>query len=125
VNHLNSIAIQKPILTETNRYDNTGHAFDIGSSSSYVLAEGNVFQNVKSPLLANSGHLFGSPSTGANAACSSSLGHACVLNAFGSSGSLGGSDTSVLSRFAGKNVAGAATPNAGSIQRGAGVGVVA
>ncbi|KAF9729293.1 hypothetical protein PMIN03_012001 [Paraphaeosphaeria minitans] len=104
-------------------YANSGHAFDNGAGAK-VVAEGNVFQNVVTPLLDNKGNFFGSPSTGANAACSANLGHVCQLNAFGSSGSLGGTDTSFLGNFAGKNVAGAAAASAGTIQNGAGVGKV-
>jgi pectin lyase len=104
-------------------YANSGHAFDNGAGSK-VVAEGNVFQNVVTPLLENKGQFFGSPSTGANAACSANLKHTCQLNAFGSSGTLGGSDTSFFSNFAGKNVASAAAASASTIQNGAGVGKV-
>lgn len=104
-------------------YANTGHAFDNGAGGK-VVAEGNVFQNVKTPLLANAGNFFGSPSTSANAACSANLGHVCQLNAFGSSGTLGGTDTSFFGNFAGKNIASAAVANAGSIQNGSGMGII-
>jgi pectin lyase len=103
--------------------DNTGHAFDNGQGG-MTIAEGNVFQNVKTPLLENVGAFFGSPSTSANAACSSKLGHVCQLNAFGSSGALGGTDTGFLSNFSGKSVASAGAANAGTIQNGAGVGKI-
>ncbi|KAF2124121.1 polysaccharide lyase family 1 protein [Dothidotthia symphoricarpi CBS 119687] len=85
-------------------YANSGHAFDIASGGQ-VVAEGNVFQNVVTPLLGNSGKLFGAPTTSANTACSTYLGHTCQLNAFGSSGTLGGTDTSFFSNFSGKTVA--------------------
>ncbi|KAF2676258.1 polysaccharide lyase family 1 protein [Lentithecium fluviatile CBS 122367] len=103
-------------------YSNTGHAFDNGAGG-MVVAEGNVFQNVATPLLANSGQFFGSPSTSANAVCSSYLGHACQLNAFGSSGALGGTDTGFLTNFAGKSIASAATASS-SIASTAGVGKI-
>jgi hypothetical protein len=83
-----------------------GHAFDIGAGS-MVVAEGNLFQNVVTPLLENEGQLFSSPSTSANAACEAYLGHVCQLNAFGSSGSFEGSDTSFFSDFSGKTIASA------------------
>ena len=87
-------------------YANSGHAFDNGAGA-MVVAEGNVFQNVKTPLLENKGQFFGSPSTGANAVCQANLGHTCQLNSFGSSGTLGGSDTGFMSNFKGKSVASA------------------
>ncbi|KAJ6019617.1 hypothetical protein N7499_009418 [Penicillium canescens] len=89
-------------------YSNSGHAFEIGSGG-YVLAEGNVFQNiptvVESPI---SGQLFTSPDTTTNAKCSSYLGRSCQVNGFGSSGSFSQADTGFLSNFSGKNIASAA-----------------
>ncbi|EKV11827.1 Pectin lyase, putative [Penicillium digitatum PHI26] len=90
--------------------DNTGHAFEIGAGA-YVLAEGNVFQNVvastQTPIV---GQLFSSPDVNTNAVCSSHLGRVCEVNGFGSSGNFGGrADTGFLSNFAGKNIA-SATP---------------
>ncbi|KAF9884795.1 hypothetical protein FE257_001211 [Aspergillus nanangensis] len=88
-------------------YDNSGHAFEIGSGG-YVLAEGNVFQNiaavVESPI---DGALFTAPNDSANQACSSYLGRACEVNGFGSSGEFNQADDSLLSKFEGKNVAAA------------------
>ncbi|KAJ5951908.1 Pectin lyase fold/virulence factor [Penicillium vulpinum] len=88
-------------------YQNVGHAFEIGAGGN-VLAEGNVFQNiaavVESPI---SGQLFTSPDTNTNAACTASLGRACVLNGFGSSGAFKQADTAFLVNFAGKNIASA------------------
>jgi pectin lyase len=90
-------------------YTNSGHAFEIGSGG-YVLAEGNVFQNiptiVETPI---SGQLFTSPDTITNAKCSSYLGRSCVVNGFGSSGTFSQTDTGFLSSFSGKNIASAAT----------------
>ncbi|PWY65731.1 pectin lyase 1 precursor [Aspergillus heteromorphus CBS 117.55] len=87
-----------------------GHAFEIGSGG-YVLAEGNVFQNVdtvvETPI---SGSLFSSPDATTNAQCKSVFGRSCQLNAFGSSGSWSGADTSIISRFSGKNIASARAP---------------
>lgn len=103
-------------------YSNTGHAFDNGAGGK-VVAEGNVFQNVATPLLENLGSFFGSPSTSANAVCTANLGHACVLNAFGSSGTLGGTDTAFLSNFKGKSIASAGTASS-SIASTAGVGKI-
>ncbi|KAJ5946345.1 hypothetical protein N7454_003184 [Penicillium verhagenii] len=88
-------------------YDNTGHAFEIGSGG-YVLAEGNVFQNIdvvaESPI---DGQLFTSPSTTTNKICSTYLGRVCQVNGFGSSGTFSQSDEGFLSDFEGKNIAAA------------------
>ncbi|KAJ5546556.1 hypothetical protein N7494_004141 [Penicillium frequentans] len=88
-------------------YDNTGHAFEIGSGG-YVLAEGNVFQNidtvVESPI---DGELFTSPSTSVNEICATYLGRDCEINGFGSSGTFSQSDEGFLSDFEGKNIASA------------------
>ncbi|PSN67344.1 pectin lyase A precursor [Corynespora cassiicola Philippines] len=103
-------------------YSVTGHAFDNGAGG-MTVAEGNVFQNVATPLLANAGQFFGSPSTSSNAVCSTYLGHACQLNAFGSSGTLGGTDTAFMVNFNGKSVASAAVASS-SISNNAGVGKI-
>lgn len=88
-------------------YDSSGHAFEIGSGG-YVLAEGNVFQNidtiVQSPV---DGQLFTSPDSNTNKVCSTYLGHVCQVNGFGSSGTFSQADTGFLSNFAGKNIASA------------------
>jgi pectin lyase len=103
-------------------YANSGHAFD-NAAGGKVVAEGNVFQNVVTPLLTNGGQFFGSPTTSGNEVCRANLGHVCQLNSFGSSGTLGGTDTNFLSNFAGKSVASAAAPSS-SIGSKAGVGKV-
>ncbi|KAJ4408966.1 hypothetical protein N0V91_002780 [Didymella pomorum] len=103
-------------------YANSGHAFDNGAGG-MVVAEGNVFQNVVTPLLANSGKFFASPSTSANTACNTYLKHNCQLNAFGSSGTLAGTDTSFFSNFNGKSVASASTASS-SVANSAGVGKI-
>ncbi|KAJ5107330.1 hypothetical protein N7456_004005 [Penicillium angulare] len=88
-------------------YDNSGHAFEIGSGG-YVLAEGNVFQNiptvVESPI---DGQLFTAPNAAANAVCATYLGRDCVVNGFGSSGTFSQADEGFLSDFEGKNIASA------------------
>jgi pectin lyase len=103
-------------------YSNTGHAFD-NEAGGKVVAEGNVFQSVTTPLLANAGQFFASPSTTANAACKTYLGHVCQLNAFGSSGTLTGTDTSFFSNFGGKTIASAAVASA-NIATTAGIGKI-
>ncbi|KAL0944655.1 pectin lyase [Colletotrichum truncatum] len=90
-------------------YDNTGHAFDIDSGG-MVMAEGNVFQNVKASVNSGrAGQLFGSPDSSTNTKCASYLGHNCQVNAYGSSPALGGTDTNFFTNFQGKNIASAST----------------
>ncbi|KAF4305895.1 hypothetical protein SLS57_008537 [Botryosphaeria dothidea] len=90
-------------------YAVSGHAFDLGESGAMAVAEGNVFQNVVTPLLSPvEGRIFTAPSTSANTACATYLGRNCVINAFGSSGTFSGTDTSFFSNFNGKTIASAA-----------------
>lgn len=92
-------------------YANSGHAFDIGVGS-MVLAEGNMFEHVDTPLLRNEGQLFSSPSIAASTVCSGYLGRNCEHNSLGSSGEFSGDDTGFLSIFKGKVVASAGKPSA-------------
>lgn len=88
-------------------YDSAGHNFEMDSGA-MVLAEGNIFQNAQTPIEPGAkGRLFSVPNTSAAASCTASLGRACQINGFGSSGSFSGSDTSFLANFKGKNVASA------------------
>ncbi|EAU37973.1 pectin lyase A precursor [Aspergillus terreus NIH2624] len=87
-------------------YDISGHAFEIGAGG-YVLAEGNVFQNVPTILEEDDGQLFTSPNSNTNQVCSTYLGHVCQVNGFGSSGTFSSADTGFLVNFQGKNVASA------------------
>ncbi|KAH7058611.1 pectin lyase fold/virulence factor [Macrophomina phaseolina] len=103
-------------------YANSGHAFDVGSSNSNVLIEGNIFQNVVTPLLENKGQVFAPSSV--STSCSSGLGRSCQANAFGTSGTLSGTQTSFLANFKGKNIATASAANA-AVSSKAGVGIVA
>ncbi|KXS15700.1 polysaccharide lyase family 1 protein [Gonapodya prolifera JEL478] len=95
------------LLHFVNNYinDNVGHAFEGEDSSSTAAAivEGNVFQNVKTLFLTPlTGKYFTAPDTTTNAQCSTALGRACQINAFGSTGGLlPSSDTSFFSRFSG------------------------
>ncbi|KGO78201.1 Pectin lyase fold/virulence factor [Penicillium italicum] len=100
------------LLHAVNNYwhQNSGHAFEIGPGA-YVLAEGNVFQDIvastETPIV---GQLFSSPDSNTNNVCGSHLGRACQLNGYGNSGTLGGrADTGFLANFAGKNIASAAS----------------
>ncbi|KAB8262513.1 putative pectin lyase A [Aspergillus pseudonomiae] len=88
-------------------YDSTGHAFEIGAGG-YVLAEGNVFQNINTPVQSPiEGQLFTSPDTNTNAVCATYLGRNCEVNGFGSSGAFSQADTAFLVNFEGKNIASA------------------
>ncbi|PSK42099.1 hypothetical protein B9Z65_4013 [Elsinoe australis] len=108
-------------------YASAGHAFEVGAGAS-IVAEGNAFQNVATPIEANpAGQIFTAPSTGANAVCSSYLGRACQMNAFGSSGAFASTgSTSFLSNFKGKNIASAAAASGvvASVTKNAGVGKI-
>lgn len=88
-------------------YSSTGHSFEIGAGG-YVLAEGNVFQNIATPVESPvSGQLFTAPDATTNAKCSTYLGRSCQINGFGSSGTFNQADTNFLSNFSGKNIASA------------------
>lgn len=95
------------------------------SQGAYVLLEGNTFQNVVDIIdpSAKDGKMFTAPDANSNAQCKSALGRACVLNAYGSSGTHTSSDTSFLSNFKGKNIASAAAASA-NVAKTAGVGKI-
>ncbi|KAH7270740.1 pectin lyase fold/virulence factor [Fusarium redolens] len=103
-------------------HDVPDHAFEIDSGS--VLAEGNIFQNVKFPVDSKGyqGQLFGVPTSGSP--CAAALGRNCQLNGFGSSGTLGGTNTGFLNNFKGKTIASASDYNsAKSVMTSAGFGM--
>nr|POF17526.1 putative pectin lyase b [Quercus suber] len=109
-------------------YATSGHAFEV-STGAMIIAEGNAFQNVASPVLTpeDGGSLFTSPDANTNKACSQYLGRSCQLNAFGSSGafdSVGGID--FFKNFQGKNIASAAVASnvPKAVAASAGVGKV-
>ncbi|KAL4949472.1 pectin lyase fold/virulence factor [Aspergillus filifer] len=88
-------------------YDSSGHAFEIDAGG-YVLAEGNVFQNIPTVVEGTvSGQLFTSPDSTTNQVCQTYLGHTCQVNGFGSSGTFKQADTAFLVNFQGKNIASA------------------
>jgi pectin lyase len=94
------------LLHAVNNYfsANTAHAFEADSGAK-ILAEGNMFQDVKAAQQAGlPGKLFNSANA---AACQSSLKRTCQANSYGASGALTGTDTSILAGFAGKNIAAA------------------
>lgn len=114
------------LLHAVNNYfhDVWDHAFEIDSGAQ-ILAEGNVFQNVKLPVQSGyKGRLFSIPTTAAGALCKSVLGRNCQLNGYGSSGAFDGSDSGFLSNFKGKIIASASTYNdAKAVQTKSGFGV--
>lgn len=107
------------LLHAVNNYwaDNTGHAFE--GEDGYVLVEGSTFDNVALPEQAFNGAMFAP--TESSSECSSALGRACPGDTFTSSGTLDGTDTSVLDKFDGLTIADAAD-DASSVPTNAGFG---
>ena len=90
-----------------------------------IVAEGNIFQNVNTPLLSPvEGRIFTSPSTSANTACKPYLGHNCMLNQLGSSGPFVHTDTGFFSNFEGKNIASAEEITESGVVANAGIGKI-
>lgn len=103
-----------------------GHNFEIGDGAS-VLAEGNYFYTVATPVESSSltGALYAASSD--DSSCESALGRACVANGYSSdSGSLDGTDSSVLSGSFGSSIPDADTADnvASSVPSNAGVGKI-
>ncbi|KAF2214069.1 polysaccharide lyase family 1 protein [Cercospora zeae-maydis SCOH1-5] len=112
---------ENTLLHAVNNYwsDNSGHAFE--GTSSYVLVEGSVFDNVKAAQQDFAGSLFAANDQSAASQCQSGLKRTCSVNSFSASGKLDGSDTGVLSKFSGLNVA-KADVDVQSVPKSAGVG---
>jgi pectin lyase len=82
-------------------YNMKGHAFDVYVGTS-LLAEGNVFESVTTPMTTTSsaGTIFDVPTSSSSSTCSSYLGRTCPVNSFSSSGSWPSlTNTGALSRF--------------------------
>jgi pectin lyase len=82
-------------------YNMKGHAFDVYSGTS-LLAEGNVFESVTTPMTSGSsaGTIFNVPDSSSSSTCSSYLGRTCPTNSLSGSGSwLSKKDTGALSKF--------------------------
>jgi len=78
-----------------------------------VFAEGNILQNIKTPVEPGfTGHLLTCGSTNTDDLCKQYLGRTCQHNGIGSSGEFNGKDKSVIPKFAGWSVASASTPDA-------------
>ncbi|KAJ7280907.1 putative pectin lyase precursor [Mycena rebaudengoi] len=81
----------------------SGHALDI-STGSFALAEGNYFDGVSQPVLADTGTLY-FPQTSAQAsACTANLGRACQANVLATSGSVPATEGNVWGAVAGDAV---------------------
>ncbi|KAL5119621.1 hypothetical protein ACEQ8H_002467 [Pleosporales sp. CAS-2024a] len=104
------------LLHAVNNYfaNNSGYAF-YNCPGGMVVAEGNTFENVVTPLARNDGTFFSVSSsstttttTADTKACLASLGHVCQPNLLiNSGGSFSANDTHFLVNFAGHNVASA------------------
>ncbi|KAM0490538.1 hypothetical protein ACHAP8_011443 [Fusarium lateritium] len=116
------------VLHVVNNYfhDIFDHAFEV-EDKAQVLIEGNIFQNVKNPSKpGNKGRIFSVPTAGAAGVCKASLGRACQINAFGSSGTMPGDDSGFLGNFKGKSIAAAGSAQtAKNAMTQAGFGVAA
>ncbi|KAG7378258.1 hypothetical protein PHYBOEH_000454 [Phytophthora boehmeriae] len=81
---------QEEVVHVANNYfsDNTGHAFAV-STGGYVLAEGNYFDSVKTPIekADPNGHFFVPKAAGD---CKASIGRDCELNVLNDSGDFAG-----------------------------------
>ncbi|KAJ6145011.1 hypothetical protein N7470_008906 [Penicillium chermesinum] len=113
------------LLHAVNNYwdNNSGHAFEIGTGG-YVLAEGNVFSDINTPVESPvDGQLFTSNS-GSTGACSAYLGRTCQVNSLSGSGAFSRSDEGFLVNFKGKNIASATSASqvASSVKANAGQG---
>ncbi|VDC05115.1 unnamed protein product [Peniophora sp. CBMAI 1063] len=79
----------------------TGHALDPYDGAS-VLAEGNYFIGVETPLIADGGAVYAPLTSSDGSACQSALGRACVANTLLGSGSLSALNTAgISSKFKG------------------------
>lgn len=114
------------LLHAVNNYfhDVWDHAFEI-EAGAQILAEGNVFQNVKLPVQSGfKGRLYSVVNSAAANVCQSALGRVCQLNGYGSSGAFDGTDSGFLNNFKGKNIASASSYNdAKNAQTKSGFGV--
>ncbi|KAF2163223.1 polysaccharide lyase family 1 protein [Zasmidium cellare ATCC 36951] len=97
--------------------DNSGHAFE--GEEAYILLEGSTFDNVTNPAQDFAASLYAPSSS--DSACTDALGRACAANVLTDSGTLEGTDSSVLSQFSGLTIADA-DADASAVPGSAGVG---
>ena len=94
---------------------------------SYVLAEGNYFDNVKQVLASSvQGQAFAVSNSADGQTCNDFLGRSCQVNGFADSGSFNLQDKGFLSDFKGQNIASATpyTEVAAGVLRNAGQGMI-
>ncbi|KAF2642030.1 pectin lyase-like protein [Massarina eburnea CBS 473.64] len=106
--------------------DPDGHAFEVASGG-YVLAEGNVFQDTATPQESGDDGAVYSVTSSTASDCSSYIGRDCIANTFSSSGTLEGTDSSVLTKFKsyGQNFADAdSTSSVTGLSSSAGFGTI-
>lgn len=105
--------------------DSSGHAFEIASGA-YVLAEGNVFQDVTTPEESgDDGALYSVNDSSAASSCSSYISRECVANSYSSSGTLSGTSTDVLSKLKSYTLATAdSTSSVSGLSSSAGFGTI-
>ncbi|CAE6442794.1 unnamed protein product [Rhizoctonia solani] len=100
--HIGGTSGNTQLLHMYNNYFNdiTGHALDADVGAT-VLAEGNYFNNVKTPSTGNAnGAVFAPTSSTMAEQCSSSIGRKCVLNTFAGSGTLpNAAKNGIISQF--------------------------
>jgi len=104
-----------------------GHALD-PEVGAYILAEGNYFNTVTTPVLDGDGYAFVPLTSTDTAKCTSYVGRACIANAATSSGTISRVDTGALSSFADSVAKGASVMAASAVgayvQANAGLGIV-
>ncbi|KAJ7342489.1 putative pectin lyase precursor [Mycena albidolilacea] len=81
----------------------SGHALDI-SLGSWALAEGNYFDGVTTPVLADTGTLYFPQSSSEASACTAKLGRACQANVMSGSGAVATNEGNVWGALAGDAV---------------------
>ncbi|GAB1524367.1 hypothetical protein RhiTH_007521 [Rhizoctonia solani] len=100
--HIGGTSGNSQLLHMYNNYFNdiTGHALDADVGAT-VLAEGNYFNNVKTPSTGNAnGSVFAPTSSTMADQCSSALGRKCVLNTLSGSGTLpNAAKNGIISQF--------------------------
>lgn len=102
--------------------DIDGHAFEPEAGAT-ILAEGNVFDDVASPIKAVSGQkLYAANDEAAASACEQALGRACEANSIAGAGAFEGAESSVLGSIKNPAPAVAASEIKTSVPANAGAG---
>ncbi|KAK6597802.1 Pectin lyase 1 [Botrytis cinerea] len=127
VGGLHSSVTPNVFLQASNNYwsDIAGNAFQIGEGAK-VLAEGNIFESVTTPVIFDiTSNPLWSSSSGV-AGCASILGRNCQANSLVSSGSFAGTNTNVLTAAKGLSLASVADVGTtkASVLKNAGIGKI-